>query len=182
VHNLATPQIFRLRLFFIFNPMAKYTLDKPDDFNFLLYGIVCPENQYVLVNAINASLHIDLCLEEYIDLSHRIGKDFKFSFYSYLDEEFNLEYNLLPNRSNFTSKENLQDNGEDLFSLFNENVDESSRLIPELTKTDYLLLIKGDEFYHFSHKISEALKTVPEIVAIQEVVPEKLNSRSNLIF
>jgi hypothetical protein len=162
--------------------MAKYTLEKPDDFNFLLYGIVCPDNQYVLVNAINATLDIDLRLEEYIDLSHRMGKDFKFSFYSFLDEEFNLEYNLLPNRSNYTPKENQEDREGDLFAMFNENVDESSRLIPELTKTDYLLLIKGDEFYHFSHKISSALKSVSEIVAVQEVVPEKLSSRSNLIF
>jgi hypothetical protein len=162
--------------------MAKYTLERPDDFNFLLYGIVCSENQYVLVNAINAALHIDLQLEDYIDLSHRMGKDFTFSFFSFMDEEFNLEYNLLPNRSNNTPKEKQEENSGDLFSLFSEGVDESSRLIPELTKTDYLLLIKGDEYYNFIYKISEALKNIPEIISVQDVVPEKLSSKSNLIF
>lgn len=162
--------------------MAKYTLDKIDDFNFLLIGIVCPENQYVLTSRINDALKIDLQLEDYIDLSHRMGKDFKFSFFCFVDEEFNLEYNLIPNRSNYTPKEKKEEDGGDLFSLFNEGVDESSRLIPELTKTDYLLLIKGDEYYHFIHRITEALKTIPEIIAVQEVVPDKLSSRSNLIF
>jgi hypothetical protein len=162
--------------------MAKYSLDKPDDYNFLLIGIACPENQYVLVNAINSSLNLELRLEEYIDLSHRMGKEFKFSFFSYVDEEFNLEYNLLPNRSNFIAEEKSGTDKNDLFSLFNENIDESSRLIPELTKTDYLLLVKGDEYYHFIHKITEALKTIPEIITVQEIVPEKLSNKSNLIF
>lgn len=162
--------------------MAKYTLEKTDDFSFLLLGIISPENQYVLVNAINSALNIDLRLEDYIDLSHRMGKDFKFSFYCFTDEEFNLEYNLLPNRSNYSAKEKRDTDSGDLFSLFNEDVDESSRLIPELTKTDYLLLVKGDEYYHFIHKITEVLKKIPEIITVQEVIPEKLSSKSNLIF
>jgi len=70
----------------------------------------------------------------------------------------------------------------DLFSLLNENIDESSRLIPELTKTDYLLLIKGDEYYHHSYKITDALKKIQGIVQIQEIIPDKLASKSNLIF
>jgi hypothetical protein len=163
--------------------MAKHILhSNPDDFNFLLFGIACSDNQYVLANTINAALDIDLRLENYIDLSHRLGKDFKFSFYTFLDEEFNLEYNLIPNRSNHVAKEGGDDRNSDLFSMFNENVDESSRLIPELTKTDYLLLIKGDEHYNFTFKITEALKKIPEIISLQEIIPDKLNNKNNLIF
>lgn len=162
--------------------MAKHVLNIPDDFSFLLIGLACTENQYVLSNAINNVLNIDLTLENYIDLSHRIGKAFKFSFFSFNDEALNIEYNLIPNRSNYIEKEANDKNNGDLFSLFNETVDESSRLIPELTKTDYFLIVKGDEFYHFSYKITEALKKIPEIISIQEIIPEKLNSKNNLIF
>ncbi len=163
--------------------MAKYVLDtKADDFNFLLIGIGCNNNQYVLANAINEVLQIDLQLENYIDLSHKIGKEFKFSFYSFLDEEFNIEYNLIPNRSNNSQSSEDTKVASDLFSAFNETIDESSRLIPELTKTDFLLLVKGDEFYHYSYKITEALKKIQDIITIQEIIPDNLSSRNNLIF
>lgn len=163
--------------------MAKHTLHSdPEEFNFLLFGISCSENQYVLATNINTALGIDLRLSNYIDLSHRMGKDFKFSFFDYLDEEFNLEYNLIPNKSNHVAKEHKDTQNGDLFSMFNENIDESSRLIPELTKTDYLLLIKGDEHYNFTYKITEALKKIPEILSLQEIIPEKLSNKNNLIF
>ena len=163
--------------------MAKHTLHSdPEEFNFLLFGIACSENQYVLAASINSILSIDLRLESYIDLSHRMGKDFKFSFYNFFDEEFNLEYNLIPNRSNYVAKEGSDTQEGDLFSMFNENIDESSRLIPELTKTDYLLLIKGDEHYNYTYKITEALKKIPEIISLQEIIPEKLSNKNNLIF
>ncbi len=162
--------------------MTKHFLNTQDDFDFLVIGIVCPENQYILVNKINHVLNIDLRLDNYIDLSHRLGKDFKFSMFNYLDEEFNLEYNFLPNRSNYSANEKTGANTGNLFSLMNENIDESSRLIPELTKTDYFLLIKGDEYNHFIYKITEGLKQIPEIISIQEIIPDKLNSKNNLIF
>lgn len=163
--------------------MAKHTLHSdPEEFNFLLFGIACSENQYVLAASINSILSIDLRLESYIDLSYRMGKDFKFSFYNFFDEEFNLEYNLIPNRSNYVAKEGSDTQEGDLFSMFNENIDESSRLIPELTKTDYLLLIKGDEHYNYTYKITEALKKIPEIISLQEIIPEKLSNKNNLIF
>jgi len=162
--------------------LAKHVLNIVDDFKFLLVGIACSDNQYVLAGAINDVLKIDLRLQNYIDLSHRMGKEFKFSFFSYLDEELNIEYNLVPNRSNFITRENDKENSGDLFSLLNEQVDESSRLIPELTKTDYLLLVKGDEYYHYSYKVTAALKEIPGIIKIQEIIPEKLSSKTNLIF
>ncbi len=162
--------------------LAKHVLNIADDFNFLLFGIASSDNQYVLVSNINAVLSTDLRLDSYIDLSHRIGKEFKFSFFTFVDEELNLEYNLIPNRSNFIINENTGKESGDLFSLLTENIDESSRLIPELTKTDYLLLIKGDEYYHHSYKVTEALKKIEGIVQIQEIIPDKLASKSNLIF
>lgn len=163
--------------------MAKHVLHTdPEEYNFLLYGISCSDNQYVLANNINHVLKIDLRLENYIDLSHRMGKDFKFSFYSFLDEGLNLEYNLIPNRSNFVANEDSKEESGNLFSMFSENIDESSRLIPELTKTDFLLLIKGDEHYHHSYKILDALKQIQEIITIQEIVPDELSNKSNLIF
>lgn len=163
--------------------MAKHILHNDhEDYNFLLYGISCSANQYLLTNRINDALTIDLCLDSYVDLSHRIGKDFKFSLYTFFDEEFNLEYNLIPNRSNFTTTTQELSNEGDLFAQFNEKIDESSRLIPELTKTDFLLLVKGDEHYHHSYKIMDALKQIQEIITVQEIVPEELSNKSNLIF
>jgi len=162
--------------------LAKHVLDTTEDFNFLLFGIACSDNQYVLVNNINAVLNTELRLDSYIDLSHRIGKEFKFSFFSFVDEELNLEYNLIPNRSNFNHTETTGKESGDLFSLLSENIDESSRLIPELTKTDYLLLIKGDEYYHYSYKVTKKKKKIDGIVQIQEIIPDKLTSKSNLIF
>lgn len=163
--------------------MAKHVLNTlEEDFNFLLYGLSTAENQYYIVSLLNDTLNINLSLDNYIDLSHRMNKDFKFSMYSFLDEKFMLEFILIPNKSNYVAKEQNTDAENDLFSMFNEEVDESSKLIPELKRTDYLLMIKGEENYKYEYRINERLKTLKKIVTVQEIVPDTLSNKNNLIF
>ena len=61
-------------------------------------------------------------------------------------------------------------------------VDERVKLIKELPKTDYFLILKGEELHTFRFKIMECLKTIPEIVQLQAIEPNDLASKRNLIF
>lgn len=161
--------------------MAKYVLNTgDDDFNFMLLGIVCLENQYTLLSLINDVLGTNLCLSDYIPFNLKDGKLFKFSLYHFLDEELGLEYFFIPNTSNFEEPSMTAAPGDDLFAGL--DVDEQVKLVKELPKTDYFLILKGDELYNLSHRIIEKLKTIEEIIQLQTIEPTDLPSRRNLIF
>lgn len=161
--------------------MNKYSLNtQDDDFDFLLIGLVCSENQYYIVNAVNEVLKINLYLSDYLPFNLKGGKLFKFSLYRFLDEELGIDYHLISNTSNFDEPTLEQKKTNDLF--FNVDVDESVRLIKELPKTDYFLLLKGEELHIYHHKIIDKLKTISEIIQVQTLEPKELQSKRNLIF
>ena len=161
--------------------MAKYVLNTGnDELQFVLFGITCGEDQYRLVSLINDVLNINLILSDYLPLTTKGERVFKFSLFKYADEDLRLEFNLIPNNSNFEEPNLSLSQSDDLFSGL--NLDESSKLIKELPKTDYFLLLKGDETHLYQFKIIEKLKSIPEIIQIQNIEPQELSSKRNLIF
>ncbi len=160
--------------------MAKHFLDTHDDFDFALLGIVCQENQYVMFSVINDVLKIDLRLSDYVPFNLKDGKLFKFSLYHFVDEELGLEYFLVPNTSNFAEPNINAASSNDLFN--DVDVDERAKLVKELPKTDYFLILKGEDIHHYQFKVMEKLKTLSEVIQIQSIVANDLASKRNLIF
>ena len=161
--------------------MAKHVLNtSEDDFDFVLIGLVCLENQYHLINAVNDALKINLCLSDYLPFNLKDGKLFKFSLYRFLDEELGIDYHLIPNTSNFDEPDVNENRAEDLFASV--DVDESVKLVKELPKTDYFILLKGEDLHNYQFKIIDKLKTIPEIIQVQSIETKELGSKRNLIF
>lgn len=161
--------------------MAKYVLNNtPDELDFVLIGIACLENQYYVTSLINDALQINLFLSDYIPFNLKEGKVFKFSLYRFLDEDLGLEYFFIPNTSNFEEPNMHADKKNDLFASI--DVDESVRLIKELPKTDYFLMLKGEDLHNYQFKIIEKLKSFPVLMQVQAIEPIELPSRRNLIF
>jgi hypothetical protein len=161
--------------------MAKYVLNTNDDAaDFVLIGITCSEDQYTIISLLDSALKIKFFLSDYIPFNLKDNKLFKFSLYRFPDEELGLEYFFIPNTSNFEEPNINASVGNDLFAGL--EVDESVRLIRELPKTDYFMLLKGEDLHNYQYKIIDKLKTLPEIIQIQAIEPSELPSRRNLIF
>lgn len=161
--------------------MVKHILNSSsDDFDFVLVGITCPESQYRVVSLINDALGTDLFLSDYLPFNLKGGKLFRFSLFRYADEELRLDYFFIPNTSNFDEAGNVINEEADLFA--GVDVDESVKLVKELPKTDYFLLLKGEDLNKVRFKIMDSLKTISEIVQLQAIEPADLPSRRNLIF
>lgn len=162
--------------------MAKHVLHNSDDeIDFVLIGITCTENQYVLASLIDRTLHLQLRLSDHVPFALKDSKLFHFSLYHFLDEEMGLEYYFISNTSNFEApREGEQREALDLFS--GQEVDESVKLIKELPKTDYFLILKGEDLHNYQFKVIQKLKTLPEIIQVQAIEPIDLPSRRNLIF
>jgi hypothetical protein len=119
-------------------------------------------------------------LSDYLPLLAKDEKAFKFSLYTFTDEDLRLEFNCIPNNSNFEEPNINLGQITDLFSGI--NLDQSTKLIRELPVTDYFLLLKGDEATIYQFKVIDKLKQIPEIIRIQSIEPNHLQSKKNLIF
>jgi hypothetical protein len=160
--------------------LAKHTLDNDgDEFDFALLGITSAEDQYRVVSLVNDFLKIELRLGSYVPMTLKKGQVYNFSLYKYDDENTGMEYYLLPNTSNFEPPGSRQSNG-DLFA--GQDVDESTRLIKELPKTDYFLMLKGELKDSFQYKVLTILRQIDDFAQVQPIEPESLQSRKNLIF
>lgn len=161
--------------------MAKYILNtSDDDLDFVLIGITCLENQYIITALIDEVVKTKLVLSDYIPFNLKEGRIFKFSLYAFTDEELGLDYYFIPNNSNFEEPNSNGSSANDLFAGI--DVDESVKLIKELPKTDYFLILKGEDLHNYQYKIIEKLKTLPEIIQLQAIEPQDLPSKRNLIF
>jgi hypothetical protein len=161
--------------------LAKYVLNtSTDDLDFVLLGIVCQENQYQTLSSVNDVLKINLRLSDYIPLSLKGGKIFKFSLFHYIDEELGLEYYLIPNTSNFEEPHANTSVSNDLFGEL--EVEESVKLVKELPKTDYFIILKGEDIHNYQFKVVDKLKTVDEFIQVQTIEANDLPSKRNLIF
>ena len=160
--------------------MAKYSLNTSDDFDFVVIGIMSANDQYQVIGAINDVLKINLHLQAFVPYNLKDGKLFNFSLYNFFDEELGLEYNVIPNQSNFEGPNINSASANDLFA--NNAVEESVRLIKELPKTDYFIVLKGEDLHNYQFKIIDKLKTVDDFLQVQAVAVEELTSKRNLMF
>lgn len=165
--------------------MATYSLDinAEEHFDFDLFSITSTESIYRVIHELNQSLNIDLQLNDLLDYTHKEGEDFYFPLYIFTHDELNIEFNLLPNQTSFQPKiEGAQTKELDLFA---GDVEQTTRLIPELENSDYFLLIKGDNRYMYNHTIFEAIKLNPAFIIVREIFIEDLKdkkAKGNLLF
>jgi hypothetical protein len=160
--------------------MAKHLLHNSDeDLDFALLGMSCLEDQYTVAALLDNILKIELKLGDYVPFTLKEGRIFNFSLFRYKDVELGLEYYLVPNTSNF-EEPNINNTGTGLFAEL--NIDESVKLIRELPKTDYFLLLKGEDLPNYQFKILQKLKQAPELIQVAAIEPHDLPSRRNLIF
>lgn len=161
--------------------MAKHFLNTSDeDFDFVLIGITCSENQYRIASLVNDALDIELFLSDYLPFNLKDGKLFRFSLFRFTDDELRLDYFLIPNNSNFDEPTLNPIGMDDLFAGI--EVEQSVKLVKELPKTDYFILLKGEELHTVRFKIMERLKGIAEIIQLQAIEPSELPSKRNLIF
>lgn len=161
--------------------MAKHTLNTGGgELDFLLIGLMSQDNLYSAVSAVNDAIGTDLALSDNIPYNLKEGKLFYFSLFYCASEEFGLEYYFIPNSSNLDSAGEKNTSGGDLFSEL--KVEESTKLIKELPKTDYFLIVKGDDLHLHQFKIAEKLKGAPGILQVQIIEQKELPSRMNLVF
>jgi hypothetical protein len=165
--------------------MATYSLDinAEEHFDFDIFSITCTESIYRVVHELNQALNIDLQLNDLLDFTHKEGEDFYFPLYTFTHDELNIEFNLLPNQTSFQPK--IEGSQPKEFDLFAGDVEQTTRLIPELENSDYFLLIKGDNRYLYNHTIFESIKLNPAFIIVHEIFVEDLKdkkAKGNLLF
>ena len=151
-----------------------------EDYEFALLGLSILKDQYETAISINETLLIRLELNNHFSLALKDNKLFRFSLFSYLDKEFGIEYLLVPNASNFEEPNINTAGNADLFSEI--AVEERSLLVKELPKTDYFLILKGEEIEGHKHKVIQRIKTMNDLLSVQLIDVSELPSRSNLVF
>ncbi len=164
--------------------MPTYNLDiySEEHFDFDVFSITCTESIYRVIHELNHALSIDLQLCDLLDYKHKEGEDFYFPLYSFSHEELNIEFNLIPNQTSFQPYEKVKQQAQDLFG---GEVEQSTKLLPELENADYFLLIKGDNRYLYNFTILETIQKSPSFDSVQEVFVADLKdkkSKSNLLF
>ncbi len=165
--------------------MKKHSLEinTEEHFDFDIFSITCTESIYRVVFELNQALNIDLQQIDLLDFTHREGEDFYFPLYGFIHEELNIEFNLLPNQTSFQpKKEGTQPKELDLFA---GDIEQTTKLLPELENSDYFLIIKGDNRYLHNHTIFEAIKLNPAFIIVLEIFIEDLKdkkAKGNLLF
>jgi len=162
--------------------MAKYVLENNFDFDFSVLAISSSEPDYKLCIHLNRELGIDLMRETPLDLSAKNMKTpLTFSCFVYEDEEEFCQYILLSNRS--INAAVALGNKQSAPSLFDEDASSDMKgfLIPELARCDYLLLLKGDNHESLAKSIQPMLKKINFVQSVQNIKPDTLNSKKNLI-
>lgn len=159
--------------------MAKHILHPQEDvFDFALYGIRYAGSCYSLIAHLNQLFNIDFTLSDHLQLHLKSGKAFQFSLFQYMDEALSIEYSVIPNKSNIEAN-TPGINTTDLFG--GQAVDESTLMIPELPQTDFFLLLKGEGLFQYEETVFKLLKASTQLNGVQEIIPDELPSRRNLI-
>lgn len=137
----------------------KYSLDDDYEFDFHLLGVSCHEKDYRICWAINHALGINLSKEEK-DIEVIIRKSNRFSLhsmYTFFDEDNEVEYRLISNRSTM------------------------GYLIPEAMQADYLLMI-SDNCQWTVDELKKEINGIGFVLTTYQINVESLKSKENLIF
>ncbi|EHQ27795.1 IPExxxVDY family protein [Mucilaginibacter paludis] len=139
--------------------MNKKVLKFEIDLDFVLLAITSSLKDYRLCYMVNRDLNFNFVKSEDLFLHPLHGEaPSYFSFYKYCWESSETEFYLISNKGS------------------------EGYLIPEMNKTDYLLMIKNYIDVNDLEDIVLRLNRIPEIVAAVKVDPKKIKSRENLLF
>lgn len=141
------------------NVLNKKVLKFEIDLDFVLIAITSSLKDYRLCYLINRELKFNFARADdlYLDPLHGNNPAY-FSIYQY----------------------NVADQDTDFYFIANKGSE--GYLIPEMNKTDYLLMIKNYFDNNELEKLLAGLNKIPEIVAAVKVDPKKIKSRENLLF
>jgi hypothetical protein len=146
----------RLKLILILN---KKVLKFEIDLDFVLIAITSSLKDYRLCFLINRGINFNFAKKDDLELDLLNGSaKSAFSLYKYYIEESETEF------------------------LFISNKGTEGYLVPEMNKTDYLLMIKNYIDENELENIITCLNRIPEVVAAVKVDPKKIKSRENLLF
>ncbi len=161
--------------------MPKYVLESGFDYDFSLLAISSSEPDYKLCIHINRLINIDLSRDLPIELSTKnMLAPLAFSCFMFEEEEEENRYILLSNRSTNKVAAISKPAGPSLFDE-DSSLDTKGFLVPELLQTDYLLLIKADAHISIADDIQAKLKKLNFVQTVQNIDPETLPSKKNLI-
>ena len=162
--------------------MPKYVLDSGFDYDFSLLAISSSETDYQLCIHLNRLLNIELSRRTPIELRNKNMKNpLSFSCFMYEeDEEDENRYILLANRSMNNVSVIGRSSG---LSLFDDESasDMKGFLIPELLQADYLLLLQTDGHEQIAKEVFTKLKKLNFVQRVQNIDPETLPTKMNLI-
>ena len=160
--------------------MSKYILDADYDYDFSILAISAHIPDYRISIEINHLLDINLSCDAPIELSTKsTSTPLFFSCFSFVDEGRQSDFILLANKSSNTVSSPTK---AETLSLFKEKSnDVKLLLIPELAQSDFLLLLKADNHTQLANDILNKLKTINFVLSVQNIDPETLHSKKNLI-
>ncbi|MEQ8323652.1 MAG: IPExxxVDY family protein [Vicingaceae bacterium] len=134
----------------------KRVLSVSDEFDFSILGISCHAKDYRLFWEVNQCLGIDL--EKNTVKKEDEESEFFVAGAAFYDQEKHLDYLLLQNKT----KQGL--------------------LVPEHAHLDYFLRLEGPQHDLEIADCRAKLQSLDMVLALVELLPEKLKSRKNLIF
>ena len=161
--------------------MSKHILDSDYDYDFSILAISAHIPDYRISIEINHLLDITLSRDISIELSTKsTSTPLLFSCFSFVDEGRQSDFILLANKSSNTVS-SLSNRAETLSLFKEESNDVKLLLIPELAQSDFLLLLKADNHTQLANDILNKLKTINFVLSVQNIDPETLHSKKNLI-
>lgn len=158
--------------------MAIHKLDIDDfeeDDSFILIAIHCSMEDYRLAYILNENLNLKLQRKS-MDLDFSKAS---YSIFEWEDENELLTWNLVSNSCKV--EEEISNNSTSLFNNQNQVIT-IYNLVPEYKAANYFLKIHYQTDFIKEKTILNTILSIPQIVTAYSVQPEKLKTKTNLIF
>lgn len=136
-----------------------------------MIGIMAPIEAYFMAFQLNVTLQLAFT---------RTDKDLTYGnlnipHYIYKQEEKEWLWSLIPNK--LVQKDNRD--AKNLFSFNQPSI--TYTFFKDFRQMDFILKVEGDNFLKHTHKVVSSIKQIKEVEQVQ-LLPEKINSKKNLIF
>lgn len=158
----------------------KLNIEEFDDIDFQLLAIHTPLEDYRLAYFINqmAALNLKKSDSE-INIKNKVGET-SFSHYVFEDEEKDMCWSLIQNKSTIFSSSNTIRQG--LFANTENQIASKIYLLPEYNKVDFFLKIENGHETKTVQATLSKITTIDRVNLAYLIEPEKIKSKNNLIF